>query len=404
MKKILVLLFLLSFCFTSLFAQIDSQWRGEKRDGKYNNEKLLKTWPADGPDLITTLEGLGIGYSSPAVTDDRLFITGMHDGIGYIFAFDLSGKRLWKKAYGKEWDTEFPGSRVCPTVAGDRIYFSSSIGQVFCFSTSGEKIWTIDMQKDFDMPILEYGVVESPVVDGDYLFCTPGSEDISMAVLNRHTGEVIKKIKGNGQTSTYCSPVIINHNGRKILVTRLAKSVIGIDMKDLEMIFEHEHISPWDVNPITPLYHDGYIYVVSGDERGGQLIKLSEDGSKTTRVWSDPQLDCQIGAVILVDGYLYGSGHQNRNWHCIEFMTGKLKYSSRKLGRQGNIIFADDMLYIYSEKGDIALVKPNSEKFEIVSSFKLKIGSGEHWAHPVIKKGKLYVRHGEILNIYNITG
>jgi len=398
------MLFISSLCVSSLFGQIDSQWRGDARDGKYHNEKLLKSWPANGPELITTLEGLGIGYSSPAVTNDRLYITGMEGSTGYIFAFDLSGKQLWKKAYGKEWNTEFPGSRVCPTIVGDMIYFSSSLGEVYCFNHKGEKIWTLDMQKVFNMPILEYGVVENPVVDGDYIFCTPGSEDVSIVVLDRHTGKVLKGIKGNGQPSTYCSPLIVNHNGRRILVQRLQKSVIGIDLKSLEMIFEHEHISPWDVNPITPLYHEGYIYVVSGDGRGGQLFQLSEDATKTEQVWSDSTLDCQIGAVVLVDGYLYGSGHMHRNWYCIEFMTGKVKYSSRELGRKGNIIFADDMFYIYSEKGDIALVKPNSEKFEIISSFKLNNGTGEHWAHPVIKNGKLYVRHGDILNIYNIAG
>ena len=42
------------------------------------------------------------------------------------------------------------------------------------------------------------------------------------------------------------------------------------------------------------------------------------------------------------------------------------------------------MLYCYSERGDVALVKPNPQKFEVVSSFKLKLGTGEHWAHPVI--------------------
>ena len=115
-------------------------------------------------------------------------------------------------------------------------------------------------------------------------------------------------------------------------------------------------------------------------------------------------MDSQMGSVILVDGYLYGSGHDNRDWYCVEFLTGEVKFSSRELGRKGNIIFADGMLYIYSEKGDVALVKPNSEKFEIISSFVLEAGSGEHWAHPVIKKGKLYVRHGDILNIYNIAG
>jgi hypothetical protein len=77
---------------------------------------------------------------------------------------------------------------------------------------------------------------------------------------------------------------------------------------------------------------------------------------------------------------------------------------SRDLGRKGNIIFADGMLYIYSEKGDVALVKPNSERFEIISSFKMENGSGEHWAHPVIRNGRLYVRHGNELNIYDIAG
>jgi hypothetical protein len=123
-----------------------------------------------------------------------------------------------------------------------------------------------------------------------------------------------------------------------------------------------------------------------------------------TPEWADEELDSQIGSVIIYNGHVFGSGHKNRNWHCIELMTGEVKYSARELGRKGSIIFADEMLYIYSEKGDVGLVKPNIEKFEVVSSFKIKNGSGEHWAHPVIKNGRLYVRHGDVLNIYNIAG
>ena len=141
----------------------------------------------------------------------------------------------------------------------------------------------------------------------------------------------------------------------------LAEAVIGVDMKSLEMIFEHEFITKRRIHPNTPLYSNGYLYIVSGYGQGGQLLKLSEDGSKVTLVWEDSQLDSQMGSVILYDGHIYGSGHDNRNWYCVEFLTGKVKYSSRELGRKGNIIFADDMLYIYSEKGDVALVKPNSE-------------------------------------------
>ena len=403
-NRFILFAFLFSFLAITINAQSDSQWRGEDRDGIYHGEKLLKSWPEEGPELLTTIKGLGEGYSSPAVTKDRIYLTGLDDDTGYLFAFDLSGKLLWKKTYGDEWDDRYAGTRVTPTVVGNRLYFSNSLGQVFCFDDEGNQIWQFDMEDEFDAPNLRFGMTESLLVDGDNLFCTPGADDVSVAVLNRHTGQVIKKIKGIDQKSAYCSPKIIDHNGKRIFITMMENSLIGIDLKSLSMVFKYEFKTRRGINPNTPLYHNGYIYIVSGYGKGGELLKLSKDGSELTRIWADSQLDSQMGSVILADGHLYGSGHDNRNWYCVEFLTGKVKYSSRKLGRKGNIIFSDGMLYIYSEKGDIALVKPNSEKFEIVSSFKLEQGSGEHWAHPVIKNGRLYVRHGDILNIYNIAG
>jgi len=385
-------------------AQIDSEWRGPNRDGKYKNEKLLKSWPKNGPKLYATLTDLGKGFSSPAVTKDRIYVTGMEDGSGYLCAFDINGKLLWKNKYGREWDESYPGARVSPTVVGDKIYFSSSLGQVYCFDSKGDKSWSLDMRAKFNAPNIEWGMVESLLVDGEYVFCTPGAKDVSIAVLDRHSGKIVHEIKGNGQESAYCSPTIINHNGRKILLTMLAKSLIGIDVKSMKLIFEHEHITDYNINPNTPLYYNGFIYIVSGYGTGGQLLKLTQDGGKVIPIWEDSELDSQFGATILYEDHLYGSGHDNRNWHCVEFLTGKVKYSSRELGRKGSIIFADNMLYIYSERGDVGLVKPNSKKFEVVSSFKIKEGSGQHWAHPVIRDGKLYIRHGEILNIYDIAG
>lgn len=404
MKKVLlVVLTIILLSSISLVAQIDSQWRGVNRDGKYDNEKLLKKWPANGPKLITSIKNLGDGYSQPAVTKDRIYVTGMTDEKGYLFAFDFSGKQLWKSYYGKEWDSSYPGSRVTPTVAGDKVYLVSGFGEVVCFNTSGKKIWSVDMFKTFNAPNIRWGITESPLVDGDYVYCTPGAPDVSLAVLDRHTGKTVKTIKINGQTSTYCSPVIINHNGRRILVTMLAKSVVGVDVKTHKPIFEAEHITQYNINPNTPLYHKGYLYVVSGYGTGGQLFKMNQDGTKLTKIWEDEELDSQMGAAILVDGYIYGSGHKNRNWKCLDFKTGKMMFESRKLGRKGNIVYADGMLYLYSEKGDIALVKPNPKKLDIISSFRLKDGTGEHWAHPVIDKGRLFVRHGDILNIYDIA-
>ena len=57
---------------------------------------------------------------------------------------------------------------------------------------------------------------------------------------------------------------------------------------------------------------------------------------------------------------------------------------------------------MYSEKGDVVLAKPNPNKFEPISAFKMEEGSGEHWAHPVVKNGRLYIRHGDVLHVYDV--
>ena len=82
--------------------------------------------------------------------------------------------------------------------------------------------------------------------------------------------------------------------------------------------------------------------------------------------------------------------------------SGKTMYNT-KWGNKGQIITAGGMLYCYEEKsGNFGLVKATPEKFEIISSFEITMGTGEHWAHPVILDGILYIRHGDTLMAYNI--
>ena len=61
------------------------------------------------------------------------------------------------------------------------------------------------------------------------------------------------------------------------------------------------------------------------------------------------------------------------------------------------------MLYVYDEKtGFVGLVKATPAKFDLVSSFKVKQGSGPYWSHPVINNGILFIRHAEYLAAYSI--
>jgi hypothetical protein len=89
----------------------------------------------------------------------------------------------------------------------------------------------------------------------------------------------------------------------------------------------------------------------------------------------------------------------------VDWNTGKTLYENPWAGgkSKGSIIAADNMLYCYDERrGTVGLVKPNPEKFDVVSEFKITKGDGPHWAHLVIHDGILYVRHGSALMAYKI--
>ena len=72
--------------------------------------------------------------------------------------------------------------------------------------------------------------------------------------------------------------------------------------------------------------------------------------------------------------------------------------------RAGSIVVGEvtDIACYEEGKGNLGLVKASPEGFELVSSFKIELGKAQHWAHPVINDGLLYMRHGGVLMAYDI--
>jgi outer membrane protein assembly factor BamB len=143
------------------------QFRGLSRDGKSAETGLLQKWPQGGPQLVWWVDGLGTGFSSVAVADGFIYTTGMLDGQGFLFAYDLDGKFRWEKSYGQEWQRSYPGARTTPTVDGDRVYVFSGTGVLACLSAkTGEQIWSVDTLNTFRGKNISWGMTGSPLVDG----------------------------------------------------------------------------------------------------------------------------------------------------------------------------------------------------------------------------------------------
>jgi hypothetical protein len=88
-------------------------------------------------------------------------------------------------------------------------------------------------------------------------------------------------------------------------------------------------------------------------------------------------------------------------WRCVDWVTGKEMYSTKELG-VGRGFYADGMLYFYTYKHELALVKPDPAELKIVSKIKVDKGSGLAFAQPVLHEGICYVRHGNALIAYKV--
>ena len=390
------------------------QFRGPERTGKSAETGLLKQWPTGGPKMLWSVEGLGTGWSSMSVVDGTIYTLGMINKQGILFAFDLKGNPKWQKTYGREWTGSFPGVRSTPTVEGERIYVLSGNCSVYCFDKkNGAIIWEIDAYQKFKVQKKpRWGFSDSPLIVDDKLICTPGGSEATMAALDKRNGRVIWACKEVTEPSSYCPSTLCEWGGKKIIMSQTAESIIGVDAENGKLLWrvaftDYQSSPNKSINPLAPYYHNGCVYVTSGYDDKGIMLQLSADGRQVTKKWVDGTLDCHHGHVVLVDGHIYGANwlsNSNGNWVCLDWETGKVKWEKHWFNK-GSIIYADGMLYCYEEKsGNLGLVKPSPQGFNLVSSFQITQGSGRHWAHPVISNGVLYVRHGDVLMAFDIKG
>jgi outer membrane protein assembly factor BamB len=408
-----LLLFLLIFFLTgSLFAQDLVEWRGPNRSGIYADQNLLKSWPENGPTLLLELNDIGNGYSSPVVYKNSIYVTGRKDTLDVVSAYEMNGKKKWETPYGLAWARTYPETRCTPTIENNRIYLISGIGEVACVDAiSGKPIWMVDANKDYKGEPHRWGVAESPVVSDKAVFYVTGGEETTVVALDKTNGKLLWKTKSLGGARAYASSLIIEKAGLRLLLAQTANDLLAVNIDNGEIVWTYNliqyHINQQGKggNTNTPLYSNNEIFVTSGYDHAAVLLSLADDGRSVSLKWTNPDFDSHMGGAVKIGNHIFGSNWKNNsngNWICVDWNTGKTMYDEHWFNK-GQIISADGMLYCYEEKsGHFALVKPNPEKFEIISSFKISKGSGPHWAHPAIFDGKLFVRHGESLMVYDL--
>lgn len=399
----LTLVGLLALSTSAAWADDSPQFRGPDRDGIYSASGLLESWPEAGPERLWTATGLGEGFATVSVADGRLYTTGMQEQVGTAFAFDLDGKLLWKKAYGKEHaGGGYPGTRTTPTVDGDRLFLLSSMGVAVALSAKdGATLWSVDLLDRFKGKNIYFGMSESPLVDGDRVIFTAGGKDAAVVALDKATGETVWATKGLSETSAYCNPVILDNGKHRQIVTMVQKSLVGLHPESGKVLWQESMPAEYDIHSTSPVIKGNRIYITHGYDQGGHLYELAADGRSVKKLWRDEKLDVHHGGAVVVGDVIYGAASK-KTWYALDMETGAELASIRRAGK-GAVTYADGLLYGYVESGDVLLVNPDPKDFRIISQFEIKDGEGQHWAHPVVAHGVLYIRHGDVLMAFDIA-
>ncbi|MFC1744738.1 PQQ-binding-like beta-propeller repeat protein [Candidatus Riflebacteria bacterium] len=405
-------LFLTGLCFAGNI----TQWRGEKRDGVYTESGLLKSWSAEGPELLQVFENCGAGYGSPVLNDGKIYLTGSDEENEFLSCFNAKGKLLFRTNFSKIWHGAFPNARCTPTYADGVLYIVSIQGKALAISAeTGKLLWRVPVWEKYQGRWGTWGACESPLIYEGKMIVTPAGKLTTMMAFNVKNGKPVWRTISLRDKSAYVSPILIEHNGIKQIINVTSSYIFAVDPDKGKIVWKvnYKKISvensgspgAFGINTNTPIFHNGSIFVTSGYDHACVMLKLNEDATDTRVVWKSGVLDTHHGHVVLVDGYLYGSNwlsNQRGNWTCLNWQTGE-KMWEKKWKNKGAIISADGMLYCYVEKGGyFGLVEATPKEFNLISSFKIKKGTGMHWSHPVISDGKLYVRHGTTLMLYDI--
>ncbi|MBL8237810.1 MAG: PQQ-like beta-propeller repeat protein [Bryobacterales bacterium] len=380
------------------------QWRGVARDGRTAETGLLRQWPAKGPTQLWRADSLGEGYSSVAVSNGKLFTQGQKQGKQWVMALDAStGKTLWETAAGEAFPQDRgPGPRGTPTVDGDTVYSLSADGTLVSLAAAnGKKNWEGNILRDYKGSQINWGLSESPLIDGPRLIVTPGGKDRSLVALDKKTGRPLWGSAGE-DAAGYSSAIAFDFGGQRHIVALTSKGAVGINAANGWVMWKYAKVANRVANVATPIYHDGHVFLSTDYGTGCALLKLTAEGDRVnaTEVYFNKDMRNHYGSSVLKEKHLYG--FSSGILTAMDWMTGEVAWRDRSVGK-GQVILADGLLYLQGETGTMALAEATPSAYKEISRFEFGRGDYPLWTLPVIANGRLFMRDQAKLVCYSLS-
>ena len=275
-----------------------------------------------------------------------------------------------------------------PVIESGRVYVHFGSYGTACLDTKTfELLW-----KRSDLPCRHFrGPGSSLILFKDLLILTMDGVDVQYLVaLDKATGRTVWKTdrtaewndldtdgkpRGEGDLrKAYSTPLLIDVNGNKQMITVGAKAVYGYDPADGRELWK-VHTRGFS-GASRPVYGNGIAYMISGFGKT-ELLAVRVDGSgdvtDTNIVWKTGTAVPRTTSPLLIDDLLF-TINDTGTTTCLEALTGKQVWSQRIAGDYASsLLYADGHIYCFNRDGRTTVFRA-ARKYEILATNTLDSG------------------------------
>jgi outer membrane protein assembly factor BamB len=380
-----------------------TNFRGPKRDGRYDEAPISTNWPDKGLPLIWK-QPVGVGHSSFVVADGKAYTIEQRRNQEVVAAYDLgTGRELWTQKWKAEYtDDTGDGPRSTPTWDQGRLYALGATGEFRCLdANTGAVIWSKNILSDNQASNLPWAMAASPLIVDDKVIVLPGGNSgKSVVAYNKMTGAPVWKVLND--TQAYVSPMLVELAGRRQIIVVSSSRVVGLVPENGSLLWSYTWDTDNGINVSQPIIVDkNRFFISSGYGKGAALVEVKGTGNTytATTVWENKNMKNKFNSSVLHNGYIYGL--DEGILVCLDVNTGERKWKEGRYG-YGQIILAGNYLVVTSDQGGVALVKASPDKYTELARFVAV--QGQTWNYPAIADGRLLVRNSNEMAAFDISG
>lgn len=385
-----------------------SQWRGPQRDGSVDQEFAWPTQLSESSLEKLWEVPLGPSYSGPVVMGDSVFVTETLDRERErVTAYTKdSGKLIWEQGWPGAMKVPFfaaaNGSwiRATPAATPDYLLVGGIRDLLACLALdTGKEVWRVDFVEALGSKLPDFGFVSSPLIDGDDVYVQAGG---GFAKLSLSTGEVLWRSLTDGggmYGSAFSSPMLATVAGQRQVLVQTRQKLVGVHPDDGVELWSIDVPSFRGMNILTPTVYQDTIF--TSTYRNGSFcyqVTAGDNGFQVSEKWKN-NIQGYMSSPVVLDDHVYlhlGNGRLT----CMDLASGSQKWSSRPFGKYWSTVRQGNQMLALDERGDLLLVKPNPEKFQLAGKAKVADNS---WAHLAIDRDLIFVRDLEKLLVFRWT-